>query len=92
LPIPSIETDVASTVCQLRVTWSPELITLGVAFSVAVGAGAVAGGGAVSWASGAVFFLQPGSVVKTSSKAKGTRTDFRKFNGMLLLCFELCFG
>jgi hypothetical protein len=77
---------------QLNCTWSPAEITVGEAFSTAVGAGDVEGGGAVSSASGGCFFLQPGNVVKASSSAKETKTDFRSFNGMLLMGFELLSG
>ena len=38
--MPSIETDVASVVRQVSCTWSPAEITVGVAVSCAVGAGA----------------------------------------------------
>lgn len=88
LPTPSIVTDVASMVRQLSCTWSPAEITVGEAFNTAVGAGAEEGGGAVSSAAGGCFFLQPGNIAKVSSSAKETKTDFRKFNGVLLLWFE----
>jgi hypothetical protein len=76
-------------VCQLSCTGSPAEITVGVALNTAVGAGADTGGGAVSCAIGGCFFLQPGNVVKASSNATGIKTDLRRFNGLLLICFEL---
>jgi hypothetical protein len=42
--MPSIDTEVASVVRQVSCTWSPAEITVGVAVSCAVGAGAAAGG------------------------------------------------
>src|SRR5208337_3373740 len=77
---------------QLSCTWSPAEITAGAAFNTAVGAGDELGGGAVSSASGGCFFLQPGKLVKASSRTKETKTDFRRFNGVLLMCLELLSG
>jgi hypothetical protein len=83
-PKPSIDTDAASVVRQVNCTWSPAVITLGVAVSCAVGAGTVAGGGA-SWGGGnAAFFLHPETAIKDASRTTGTRIRLRIFNLVLL--------
>lgn len=51
-----METLVASVVRQLRVTWSPAEIALGVALIFAVGAGAVAAGAVSAGGGGGCFF------------------------------------
>jgi hypothetical protein len=70
--MPSIETLVASAVRQVRTTWSPAEMELGVAVICATGAGA-----AVEVAAGAVdavdgggagFLLQPAIAIRATTK------------------------
>jgi hypothetical protein len=69
-PIPSIETSLASVVCQVRATPSPELTEVGEAVIDAVGAGAVTAGGGGGGA-GAVFLLQPAESIAKDKTASG---------------------
>jgi hypothetical protein len=82
--MPSIEIVVASAVRQEITTWSPAEITDGVAVIWAVGAGAVATGGAVTGAGGASFFLQPATATNATSNTAGIKMREREFNGLLL--------
>jgi hypothetical protein len=84
LPIPSIETLVASTVRHVRTTWSPAEIDAGVAVICAVG-GAVAGGAVSVGIGGAgCFFLQPATAMRAASTATGTRMRTNCFKTYLL--------
>jgi hypothetical protein len=82
--MPSIETEVASTVRHVNCTWSPAEITVGVAVRCAVGAGAAADGGAACGGGIGFCFLQPDTATRAKSRKIGTRTNFLLFNLMLL--------
>jgi galactokinase/mevalonate kinase-like predicted kinase len=90
--MPSIDTLVASVVRQVRTTWSPAEIDVGVAVSWAMGAAAE--GGAVSGAGGGggFFFLQPATASRTIIKTAGTRKRWRRFNSILLPKIVLAFA
>jgi hypothetical protein len=82
-PSPSIETEVAEVVRQVNCTWSPAEITVGVALSCAVGAGAVADG-AVSTGGRGLLFLQPATAVKAIKRRAEVNRQFRSFKRILL--------
>ena len=83
--MPSIETDVASVVRQVNCTWSPAEITVGVAVSCAVGAGAIAVGAVSAGGNGLLFFLQPDTAVKATKRRAKVNNPLRSFKGILLL-------
>jgi hypothetical protein len=83
--MPSIETVLALVVFQLNCTWSPAEITVGVALSCAVGGGTDEAGASSAEGKGAVFFLQPDTAVKATSKTAIEKTAFCVFTGILLL-------
>jgi hypothetical protein len=72
LPIPSIETLVASVVRHESTTWSPAVMLAGVAVSCAVGAGPDAG--AVVLLGVVVFFLQPTKPTAATNKTRQVTT------------------
>jgi hypothetical protein len=81
-----METLVASEVRQVNTTWSPAVMLDGVAVSCAVGAGAAAGGGAVSACGmGFSFFLQPAAPIKATRSNTGTKKRKICFKIHLLL-------
>ena len=85
-PMPSIEIEVASVVRQVNCTWSPAEITVGVAVSCAVGAGAVAAAELSPRGGNGCFFLHPETATKATSKSEDVKSrDSRSFKGMLLL-------
>jgi hypothetical protein len=91
LPMPSMETVVASAVRQERTTWSPAEMTEGVAVICAAGVGTEAAGGAVSVCSGgASFFFQPATAINEASNTTGTKMRERTFNGLLLPSIQNC--
>src|SRR5579875_2599939 len=75
--MPSIETEVASVVCQESCTWSPAEMTVGVAVNCAVGAG-VTGGGAEACGATGCFFLHPDTATMARSRTTGTYKRFFK--------------
>jgi hypothetical protein len=81
--MPSIIALLASVVRQVRTTWSPAVISVGVAVICAVGAGTTIGGGG-GGGGGTGFFLQPATVTNAKSNATGTRMRLRVFNAWLL--------
>jgi hypothetical protein len=81
--MPSIDALLASVVRQVRTTWSPAVISVGVAVICAVGAGTTTGGGGGA-GGGTGFFLQPATVTSAKSNATGTRMRLRVFNERLL--------
>jgi hypothetical protein len=83
--MPSIETVAAFVVFQLNCTWSPAEITVGVALSCAVGGGTDVAGASSDGGNGAVFFLQPETAVKATSKSAIEKTAFCVFTEILLL-------
>ena len=78
-----MEALVALVVRQVRTTWSPAVIRVGVAVISAVGAGVTTGGGGGA-GGGTGFFLQPATATRATSNATGTSKRFRMFKGLLL--------
>ena len=83
--MPSIEIELALVVCQVNCTWSPAEITVGVAVSSAVGAGAVADGAVSSAGGKGGFFLHPETAAKATSRRAIRKMFFCVFKGILLL-------
>ena len=89
-PMPSIDIDVASLVCQVNCTWSPAETRVGVAVICAVGAGAVAAAtGAVAGGGRGFYFAQPDTATRatrraTDARMRFCRVRFCRVNGFLL--------
>jgi hypothetical protein len=79
--MPSMDTLLASVVCQLRTAWSPAEITVGATVICAVGAGTEAGGAVSAGGGGGDFFLQPATAIKETSNTAGIKMRERAFNG-----------
>jgi hypothetical protein len=87
-PIPSMETLDASAVRQLRTTWSPAEMLLGVAVICATGAGAaaeVAAGAVEAVDGGGVGFLeQPAIATRATTRTTKLKARNCRFKGVLL--------